>query len=71
MGDLWLKLADAMETALARKGRVSKDIWSDHTTVLVPLQVGDNVLLQVLMDGSRRLTSRKVWANLPGTRISD
>ena len=46
MGDLWLKLADARETALARKGRVSKDIWSDHTTVLVPLQVGDNVLVQ-------------------------
>ena len=46
MGDLWLKLADAMETALARKGRVSKGIWSDHTTVLVPLQVGENVLVQ-------------------------
>ena len=46
MGDLWLKLADARETALARRGRASKDFWLEYTRALVPLQVGDNVLVQ-------------------------
>ena len=40
MGDLWIKLADARETTLARRCRALKDFWSVHTRALVPLRWG-------------------------------
>ena len=46
MGDMWIKLADAREEALSKRGTASKNFWSEHTKVLVPLKVGDHVIVQ-------------------------
>ena len=46
MGEMWTDLADARETALARRGIKAEAQWSEHTRALAPLQVGDSVLIQ-------------------------
>ena len=46
MGDMWIKLADAREEALSKRGAAAKNFWSEHTKVLVPLKVGDHVIVQ-------------------------
>jgi hypothetical protein len=46
MGDMWTKLADARETALARRGTDAREKWSAHTKSLKPLLEGDSVFVQ-------------------------
>ena len=46
MGELWMNLADARETALATRGMKAEQKWSEHTRPLPPLKVGDNVMVQ-------------------------
>jgi hypothetical protein len=46
MGDMWVKLADAREEALARRSLTSENLWAEHTKALAPLKVVDAVLIQ-------------------------
>jgi hypothetical protein len=46
MGELWMNLAEARETALATRGMKAEQKWSEHTRPLPPLKVGDNVMVQ-------------------------
>ena len=46
MGDMWMNLVDARETAQARRANHSEKKWSDHTRALAPLKVGDTVMVQ-------------------------
>ena len=46
MGDLWIKLADAEESGLAKRVQSAKSFWTEHTKALAPLKVGDHVLIQ-------------------------
>ena len=45
MGDMWMNLVDARETAQARRANHSEKKWSDHTRALAPLKVGDTVMV--------------------------
>jgi hypothetical protein len=44
MGDMWLNLVDARETAQAHRANNSEKKWSEHTWALVPLKVGHTVM---------------------------
>ena len=46
MGKMWMDMADARETALARRCSKAEKQWSEHTRALAPLKVGDSVLVQ-------------------------
>ena len=46
MGELWMNLADARETALATRGMKAEQKWSEHTRPLPLLKVGDHVMVQ-------------------------
>jgi hypothetical protein len=46
MGDMWTKLADARETALARRSTDAREKWSANTKSLKPLLEGDSVFVQ-------------------------
>ena len=45
-GNMWMNLVDARETAQARRAKHSEKKWSEHTRALVPLKVGDTVMVQ-------------------------
>ena len=44
MGEMWMTLVDARETAQARRAKNSEKMWSVHTRALAPLQVGRTVM---------------------------
>ena len=44
MGDMWMNLVDARETAQARRAKNSEKKWSEHTRALAPLKVGQTVM---------------------------
>jgi hypothetical protein len=46
MGDIWMNLVDARETAQARRANHSEKKWSDHMRALAPLKVGDTLMVQ-------------------------
>ena len=46
MGEMWMNLADARETALGRRATNAEKQWSEHTRALPPLKVGDTVMVQ-------------------------
>jgi hypothetical protein len=46
MGDMWMNLVDARETAQACRAINSEKKWSEHTRALAPLKVGDRLMLQ-------------------------
>ena len=41
MGDMWMNLVDARETAQARMAKLSDKKWCGHMRALAPLKVGD------------------------------
>ena len=54
MGDMWMSLVDARETAQARMAKHSEKKWTEHTRALPPLKVG-----HIGMDRDRKLSSAK------------
>jgi hypothetical protein len=46
MGEMWMNLADARETALGHRATNVEKEWSEHTRALPPLRVGDTVMIQ-------------------------
>ena len=46
LGDMWMSLVDARETAQARMAKHSEKKWSEHTRALAPLKVGDTMMVQ-------------------------
>ena len=46
MGEVWEKLADQREHALARRATKMSDAWNMRTGLLAPLKVGDHVFIQ-------------------------
>ena len=46
MGDMWTNVLGAREEALAKRALMTPDRWSENTKPLMPLRVGDHVLIQ-------------------------
>jgi hypothetical protein len=46
MGDMWMNLADARDTALCRRVTNAEKEWSKHTGALPQQKVGDTMMIQ-------------------------
>ena len=46
MGDMWTNVLGAREEALAKRALMTHDRWTEKTKPLLPLRVGDHVLIQ-------------------------
>ena len=46
MGDMWTDVLGTREEALAKRALMTHDRWSENTKPLMPLRVGDHVLIQ-------------------------
>ena len=46
MEDMWVRLSDQREQALARRGNTLKDEWNKKTKSFPPLMLGDDVLIK-------------------------
>ena len=46
MGDMWTNVLGVREEALAKRALMTHDRWTEKPKPLLPLRVGDHVLIQ-------------------------